>query len=120
MRLTRTDKAAMQRAIALTRAEGRGRRDQIDAMLRNEPWEAVGAFASAHCQTRALDLRPWMWPPVFVTDIKACLREPPDAPNQIYNAARLLKRMLAAGVSRYDPDPISALERAKANKLPAA
>jgi hypothetical protein len=50
---------------------------------------------------------------------RTCLEEPPcvvgaDDPDERAKAAQhLLRKMLAAGVSRYEPDPLTALRRAK-------
>ncbi len=51
-------------------------------------------------------------PPVWIIDIDAALNAPDDARN-IPGSARPLKRLLDAGLSRYEPDPIAALERAE-------
>lgn len=45
------------------------------------------------------------------SSVGAALNAPEDARN-IPGAARLLQRMLDAGLSRYEPDPIAALEQA--------
>jgi hypothetical protein len=37
----------------------------------------------------------------------------PDPDNRKYGAAKLLKRMLALGISEYDPTPLESIERAK-------
>ena len=52
MSLSRIDRNAMQRAIALTRAEDNGRREQIDHMRRTDNLEEVGAFCASHCQSQ--------------------------------------------------------------------
>ena len=52
-----------------------------------------------------LRLRPWEHPPAWIDD--------PDDYPESPEAAQLLKRMLAAGVSRYDPDPMATLEKAE-------
>jgi len=75
------------------------RREQIDSKLLDEPWHEVAAFASYLCQCRNLKLKPWEEPPCAVDEDAA-----EDSP-----ARTLLRRMLAAGVSRYHPDPMAAL-----------
>jgi hypothetical protein len=79
--------------------------DQVAAMLRSQPWEQVGAFAAAVCQTRALGLKPWECPPCDTANVK----EPADVYGSRVAEVALLRRMLAAGVSRFDPNPLQAL-----------
>jgi len=55
----------MKRAIALTRAEDQGRREQVDAMLRDNSLEEVGRFCASHCQSQNLGLLPWQTPPLW-------------------------------------------------------
>ena len=43
-------------------------------------------------------------------------RRGPDSRD--YGAAKLLKRMLACGLSPYDPTPLESIERAKQNRKP--
>jgi hypothetical protein len=112
------DRKSMRGAIAATRNEDRGRRDQIDAMLRDQSrsWEQVGAFCAYHCQTRALGLAPWQRPPCLIEDPEAALRGPDDLSGR-HNAARLLQRMIKAKVSRWHPDPMAALAEAERNAV---
>lgn len=118
--LTDADIAAMTRAIATARRESPARSRQIDAKLRDEPWARVGKFCSFSCQMNSLRLDPFEWPPVWIRgDIDAALHAPDDA-RHIRDAARLLKRMLAAGLSRYEPDPLGALARVEAGQRRAA
>lgn len=108
------DRAALQLAINLTRRESAERRRQIDDMLRHDDWFAAATFAAYHCRVRALRLKPWETPPLYVVD--------PDDPNAgpcrgtVSNnwpaAARLVKQMQALGISKFHPDPIAAIEAA--------
>jgi hypothetical protein len=77
------------------------RGDQIDRMLEDRDWFEVARFAAAYCQCRALNLKPWELPPVWVG-----VGEDPEA-------EKLWKRMRRAGVSKYHPDPIGACEAAE-------
>jgi hypothetical protein len=70
-------------------------------MLERRPWFEVARFASAHCQCRALNLKPWELPPVWVG-----VGDDPQA-------EKLWERMRRAGISRYDPDPVRACEQAE-------
>ena len=64
MSLSRIDRNAMQRAIALTRAEDNGRREQVDHMRRTDNLEEIGTFCASHCQSRNLGLQPWQTLPI--------------------------------------------------------
>lgn len=92
-----SDREALQRALALARTFDRARAEQLDAKLGDEPWSDVATFAAHVCQCRALHLRPWERSPAMAADDD-------DGP-----AGQLLRRMLAAGFSRYEPDPLAAL-----------
>jgi hypothetical protein len=67
------------------------------------------------CQTRALRLRPWQ-PLLYwfrsAADIEAGLAQPYGVDGERANA-ELVQRLLRCGLSRYEPDPINALERAE-------
>jgi hypothetical protein len=97
------DLDALQRAMERARKRDKVRAQQIDAKLLDEAWGDVAEFAAYGCQIEALGLRPWEDPPMY-GDIK----------NAQPAAAALLAKMLAAGVSRYEPNPMKALcERRK-------
>jgi hypothetical protein len=112
--MRRIDREAMARAIAELRAESDQERERIDGMLAREPWERVGAFAAYCRQDTNLKLKPWMTPPCWVRDIDGTPADGDDGVMGRYAAAVLLQRMLAAGLSRYEPDPVGAFERAEA------
>jgi hypothetical protein len=100
--LTRADRAALELALKLVRKESPGRDKQIDAKLADEPWCDVAEFAAGVCQSRALRLNPWEKPPAWLYD------------NEMNSeGGKFLQRMLDAGVSRYHPDPMAALEAAE-------
>jgi hypothetical protein len=98
------DREALQLAMTMAREPPDGRGEQIDSMLKKREWFYVARFASAHCQCRALRLRPWELPPVWVG-----VGDDPQA-------EQLWKRMRACGVSRYHPDPIKACETAESRR----
>jgi hypothetical protein len=114
------DRAAMRRAIALTRAEDEPRCRQVDAKLASEPWEEVGGFCAYHCQMRALGLAPWQRPPCLIEDPEAVLRASDDGFSGKHNAARLLRQMRKLHISKYDPDPPKAIAAAEAKARPSA
>ena len=74
-------------------------------MLADNSWIEVAQFAAYHCQTDTLWLLPWQKVPMDIVD--------PNAKGVDREAARLLKRMLACGVSRLYPDPVAATEDAQ-------
>lgn len=76
------------------RGESRTRAKQIDAKLRKETWEAVGRYAAFCAQITSLNLQLWESTVVYA-----------DTPE----AHALLRRLKAAGLSRYEPDPLAAL-----------
>src|SRR5262249_44458690 len=95
------DDDALRRAMAIARRDP-SRAMQLDEKLRDEPWTEVAEFAAFHCQIQALGLKPWQLPP--------CSLEADDPHEGNKDAQRLLRRMLAAGVSQYEPDPLAELK----------
>jgi hypothetical protein len=96
------DMDALRRAMAIA-ARDPATAAQLKAKLEGEPWTQVAEFAASHCQYAALGLRPWQSPP--------CTGDDKDEA-----AAALLDKMLAAGISQWEPDPLKALARAKRRK----
>jgi hypothetical protein len=95
--VNRVDREALKRALAPLRNEPEYAA-QIAAKLKAEPWEDVARFAAYCCQIDNLGLKVWQDPPMY-----AELR--PDQPDSL----ALLVKLLGAGLSRYEPDPIAAL-----------
>ena len=113
--LSDLDRQALDLAITIDRERNKACRQQIDDKLRTEPWLRVAKFAAQRCQEIALHLQPWeCWPPCAVSVDEV------DAPGfehrGVSQSAALLRRMLACGVSRWHPDPIAAIEAAKAER----
>jgi hypothetical protein len=119
-RLTETDREAMTRAIETGRQRGKAAREQLDDFLRLKPWREVGEFAAYGLQCETLRLKPWQSPPCEIGDPDACEFVRGDDIHGYRTAARLLRRLLEAGLSRYEPDPIAALERAEGVTVDAA
>jgi hypothetical protein len=104
--MTRTDIDALERAVEMCSAESAASRQRIDDRLaEGGNWFDVASSCAFHRQFASLSLLPWQSPPMY-GDI--------DRPRRDQHAAELLQRMLDAGLSRYEPDPVAALERAKA------
>jgi hypothetical protein len=104
----------------MARLESPARSQQIDDKLADESWQQVAEFAAYCCQCNTLHLKPWQSPPCWVDprDIKTVIARGNDGAAGDYAAAKLLQKMLQNGLSKYEPDPIRALDAAK--KLPPA
>jgi hypothetical protein len=90
------DREALKRAMALA-AEDPMRADQLRDQLQSRPWAKVAQFAAHLCQSKSLHLKPWERPPLSY-----------DVRDQNPGAV-LLRRLLAAKLSRFEPDPAAAL-----------
>jgi hypothetical protein len=95
--VNRVDRGALRRALQLARAESPRRAAQIADKLKDESWEDVAEFAAYCCQIDNLGLKPWQDPSMY-----AELRSDQDA-------LTLLVKLLGAGPSRFEPDPVAAL-----------
>jgi hypothetical protein len=98
--MTEVDKDALRRAIKMARAESPEHAGQIDRMMaQGQSFEEIGRSCASGCQRHNLRLKPWESPPIYA-------ELHPDQPG----ATELLNKLLDAGLSRYEPDPIAALE----------
>lgn len=115
MTTNEVDQAALELALSriLSNRE-HPQHEQIKAKLASEPWADVAAFAAASEQIDTLNLKPWQSPPSHIDDAEAVIALGTAHPD--HAAAKLLKRMLSHGVSKYAPDPILAIEAAKLGK----
>jgi hypothetical protein len=96
------DREALELALKLTLEEkDKGRVEQVRGMLKDRRWRDVAGFCAFHRQIQVLNLHPWQSPP--------CHIDLDEIGENDAEGAELLKRMLAAGVSRYHPDPLGAL-----------
>jgi hypothetical protein len=108
-RILDPDHDALGRAIALTCKESVGRRRQVESMLQERPWEAVGRFCATLLQGGSLRLKPWESAPAEVTNLDS--RYPDER-----MAAQLVQELSTLGLSKYEPDPLAAIERARLAK----
>ena len=115
--MTPVDRHALERALVACRAESPARAKQIDSMLTERPWEGVAQFASSCAQGLALDLMPWQSPPSHAN--LGALSEPFGDPRAARESAELLRRLLDAGLSRFEPDPLGAIEEAEGKRRAA-
>jgi hypothetical protein len=110
------DVDAWERCIEIERSRSPAHAERINEKLAQEGLEKAGRDAAYACQYATLRLRPWDWTPSWVepSQIDAIIARGKDntAPQQgDYNAAVLLRKMLAAGISRWEPDPMEALAK---------
>jgi hypothetical protein len=95
------DRAALEQAWIIARRDP-DRAEQLDGMLKSEKsWFKVATFAAGSVQHKTLRLKVWQLPPC------ECWEHDPDERDK--DGQRLLRRMLAAGLSRFEPDPLAAL-----------
>jgi hypothetical protein len=104
--MNRVDREALQRSLKLARAEPEYR-EKLERKIEAEGWESAARFACYNLQIDNLDLRPWQDPPMY-----AELRPDPKA-------LAILVKLLGAGLSRFEPDPVQALAAVR-GKSPAA
>jgi hypothetical protein len=100
---------------ALTRAMEVASRDprfakHLEWRAETYGWADAARFAAYSCQCDALKLRPWQDPPMY-GDSTDGIDDFPNAGRAA--AADLLKRLLGAGLSRFEPEPMKALARAE-------
>jgi hypothetical protein len=109
------DRAALELAVKLTLEEkDLGRVQQVRSMLADlhRPWLEVAEFCSYHQQKRALCLGPGQLTPcgIYPDDEEFMAIR---GSRVSLEAVKLLRRMLDAGVSRFHPDPMTALKEAE-------
>jgi hypothetical protein len=86
---------------------------QLDDMLAaGRSWQEVAEFASYSLQFQTLRLKPWETPPCDADDTPDAAVHDRFGYFTEPTAVALLKRMKAAGVSRFHPDPMRALAEA--------
>ena len=100
----KVDRDALQRAVNVRYVSVKGKIELLEALAARSRRE-VAERAAYSCQIKALKLRPWESPPCW----GAGFHSTPQA-------AQLLDRLLAAGLSMWEPDPIAALAKAEAKR----
>jgi hypothetical protein len=118
-RLSPADREALTRALAIARnSREPGEREMLDRLEKEEGWLVAAEQAVYHCQLELI--RPRLWQPmphdIDPADIETIIARGDDGVNGNFRAAKLLKKMLKAGLSRYEPDVVGALERAEARR----
>ena len=108
--LSAVDLEALTRSFELGCRESTAYRFHLTAIEKQTGWREAAEHASYHHQIRTLKLRPWQPPPSWVRDIEGTLEAGDDDIGGWYRAAQLAQRLLAVGLSLYEPNPVSALE----------
>ncbi len=108
--LPETDRDALQRALDLDGG--------LPEMVKQSGWLAAAEQASFSAQHKSLGLRPWQDAPVYA-DLADLDRSEPGHRSKKWEAARLLQKLLDAGLSRYEPSPAEALAKLKKDALAA-
>jgi hypothetical protein len=106
--LSAEDIDALKRALKLMQEAGEAERAHYDAIHKESGWREAAIRAAYSAQVKSLDLRPWQAVPFEAAD------EIDEAGGYGKTEAEvgLRQRLLAAGLSLYEPDPIEALTRA--------
>jgi len=97
----RKDRDSMRRCIEIMRHESPESREQIEHKLKDEGFEKAGHFAAYAVQCDTLRLKPWEAPPCCVWGYDQS------------GGIELRERLVAAGLSIYEPDPVKALAEAE-------
>jgi hypothetical protein len=108
--MKKVDREALQRALRMAKAENK---QQIKAKLKTEPWIEVALFAAYSLQIDNLNLKPWQSPPMHMGDDKP--RDESPLAGRVA-AWALRRKLLAAGLSVFEPDPVRALETVAARQ----
>lgn len=103
------DTHALRRCMEIAMRDP-ARKQQLESKLKDESWHAVAKFACYVVQTDNLHLPLW-------AEFPPCWADEHDPQPQDKSAQRLLRKMLQAGLSRYEPDPMAALALALALAL---
>jgi hypothetical protein len=104
--LSEIDRDALSRALAIEHERNPA---GIDNDLKQRPWEDVARSAAYAVQLRTLRLKPWQALPCEASDAAT---DPPCYGHHPGEVA-LRRRLVAARLSLYEPDPITALEAAE-------
>ena len=112
-RLSRVDREVLDIESDAASLPRSGRAQQLDKHVDGQASDMAGdvaEFAAMSCQIRALKLQPWELPPcvVYADDVE---KNPHLSAKAAY---AMLQRMLAAGLSRFDPTPVQSLARVEA------
>lgn len=90
----------------------------VRAYLKEGDWWEAASQASYNRQMDHLELDPWESPPCWIDEdeIDDIIARGPGIDCKNYNGALLLRKMIAAGIAKYHPQPITALASAKTKR----
>jgi hypothetical protein len=108
------DHDAFTRGIELMRKEGGHARELIMTSLAKQSFAESGELACYYLQCQRLALKPWQPAPCYAS---ARLDGPDDGSQGWKNAELLAHRLQTAGLSRFEPDPLGALERVERERV---
>jgi hypothetical protein len=121
--LTAADLSALGRAIPIARQKDEQTRRQIDRSLAEDGFWEAATTAAYVCQNKSLVLKPWEIPPVWIRnnidELDALIKEPRTRPNDqdgYLRAALLVRHLHKLGLSRFEPNPLAAIEKAEKAK----
>lgn len=112
------DRDALERALSIMlQSKEPGRAEQVRSMLAEHSWGEVAVFAAYCCQCDHLRLASWQNPPCCFdhAEIEAIITVN-DSNSHDLGGAKLLRKMLTANLSIFDPSPVDALAAAKAKR----
>jgi hypothetical protein len=114
-RISRIDREALERAYAMD-PDRDPTSPPIDRKLDPEGWYRAAHSAAYACQCAALGPQPWQ--PVPANEYVSVTDDDRQYGPMMGRAAAaaLLRRLLAAGLSRFEPSPLDALERVEAER----
>lgn len=115
MTLSAIDRDALARGIPIARSIAPIISRAIDQILAREGWDNAARYACHYCQVTSLGLMPYETPPALM-NLEAGLRLPFNSKNRDREGAELLRRMLATGLSRFEPNVEAALQQAEKNR----
>jgi hypothetical protein len=112
--LSPIDQDALTRALVIARAESVQEREHLDGIEARSGWQEAAESAAYHLQCKTLRLKPWHAPPMHCRS---------DEVGVGYGCSRievmLRRRMLKAGLSLFEPNPVAALEAVEAKGVVA-
>jgi hypothetical protein len=117
--INEADRNALTRAFETARRDPAERRRVDGWLAAGRSWEDVAGSAACHCQHTALGLKPWQLPPVSPTianHLDNALLVRYGDPSGAREAAEIIKKLLALGLSKFEPDPLAAISEAEAKR----
>jgi hypothetical protein len=105
------DRDALERALAIMLRHRELGGDKRRIAEGQEPWDAIAHHAAVSCQIASMGLKPWQVAPCEVEINQTDARG--NEHHRTRHASLTLERLLHAGLSRFEPNPPSALARSE-------